>query len=143
MPPLIAPVVPAGSLCQAGQPVLRAGELLLRPWAEADAGDLRAAYADPAIQQWHARTIESRREAAELIARYNQAWSRETAAHWAITGPGVLGRVALRGINLDEGTAEIAYWVTAAARGRGTAARAAAALSGWALGDVGLHRLDL
>jgi RimJ/RimL family protein N-acetyltransferase len=66
-----------------------------------------------------------------------------SGAHWAITGPEVLGRVALRSIDLDEGRAEIAYWVTAAARGRGAAARAAAALSAWALGDLGLHRLDL
>jgi len=35
------------------------------------------------------------------------------------------------------------YWVTAAARGRGTAVRAAVALSRWALDDLGLHRLDL
>lgn len=56
---LTAPVRPAGSLGQAGQPPLQAGDLLLRPWAAADAAALRAAFADPEIQRWHARTIES------------------------------------------------------------------------------------
>ena len=143
MPRLTAPVVPAGSLNRAPQPEFRAGDLLLRPWAAADADVLLAAFTDPAIQRWHARTVESRHEAADLIARYNQGWQAETSAYWAITGPAVLGRVGFRVIDLDQGTAEIAYWVTAAARGRGTAVRAAVALSRWALDDLGLHRLDL
>lgn len=143
MPRLSAPVVPAGSLSQAEQPVLPAGDLLLRPWAEADAQALLAAFADAEIRRWHVRSLESRPEAVELIARYNQQWQQETAAHWAVTGPAVLGRVALRAIDLDEGSGEIAYWVTPAARGRGTAVRAVVALSEWALGDLGLHRLDL
>jgi RimJ/RimL family protein N-acetyltransferase len=143
MPPLIAPVVPAGALARAPQPVLPAGDLRLRPWAAGDAGALVTAFADPAIQRWHARTVESRAEAQEMIAGYRRAWPAETGAHWAITGPAVLGRCALRTIDLAEGLAEIAYWVTPAARGRGAAARAAAAVTQWALGDLGLHRIEL
>ena len=140
---LTAPVRPAGSLGQAGQPPLQAGDLLLRPWAAADAAALRAAFADPEIQRWHARTIESLSEAEAMIAGYNRAWRNETAAHWAITGPEVLGRMALRSVDLDGGCAEVAYWVTAAVRGRGAAPRALAALTRWALDDAGLHRLEL
>jgi RimJ/RimL family protein N-acetyltransferase len=143
MPRLTPAVVPAGSLNRARQPDLQAGDLLLRPWTDADAGVLLTAFADPAIRRWHARTVESGPEAAALIARYNRDWWTETAAHWAITGPAVLGRVALRAIDLAEGTAEIAYWVSPGARGRGTAPQAVAALSRWALDDLGLHRLDL
>ena len=143
MPPLTAPVVPAGSLSRAAQPTLQAGDLVLRPWADGDAGALLAAFADAEIQRWHARTVESEPEARALIARYRQAWRSETGAHWAITGPGVLGRVALRAVDLGEGRAEVAYWVAPAARGRGAAPRAAIALSAWALGELGLHRLDL
>ncbi|HEY2284866.1 MAG TPA: GNAT family N-acetyltransferase, partial [Streptosporangiaceae bacterium] len=127
MPRVAAPVVPAGSLSRAAQPALPAGGLILRPWAAADAGALIAAFADPAIQRWHARTVESAAEAQSMIAGYRRAWAAETAAHWAITGPEVLGRVALRSIDLAEGCAEIAYWVTPAARGRGAAACAAGA----------------
>ncbi|WP_371481784.1 hypothetical protein [Kitasatospora sp. NBC_00315] len=67
MPRLTAPVVPVGSLGRAGQPVLSAGGLLLRPWAEADADAMVSAFADPVLQHWHARTVDSRREAVELI----------------------------------------------------------------------------
>lgn len=143
MPSLTAPVVPAGSLSTAAQPVLQADDLVLRPWQEADGDVLMTAFADPAIRQWHARSVESRQEAAELIASYNRAWRNETAAHWAIAGPDVIGRVAFRTIDLAEGCAEIGFWVTPAARGRGAAVRAAVALSNWALDDLGLHRLDL
>jgi RimJ/RimL family protein N-acetyltransferase len=148
MPRLIAPVLPAGSLSDAEQPVLRAGDLLLRPWAEADADALVTAFADPAIQRWHARVLESRQEAVELVTSYHRGWREETSAHWAITGPGVLGRVALGGIDLAEGSAGIAYWITPAARGAGTAGLATVAMSEWALGDrasggLGLHRLEL
>ncbi len=130
-------------LSRVRQPELPAGDLFLRPWTDADADALQAAFADPAIRRWHARTVESRPEAAEMIARYHLDSQAETAAHWAIADPAVLGRVALRAIDLAEGTAEIAYWVTPAARGRGTAVQAAIALSPWALDDLGLHRLDL
>jgi RimJ/RimL family protein N-acetyltransferase len=157
MPRLIDPVLPVGSIAGSQQPVLKSGDLTLRPWTEGDADALLIAFADPAIQRWHGRTVESRQEALDIIVRYNRDWRTETAAHWAITthgaglygtgsygvGPEVLGRVALRLIDLDEGTAEIAYWVMPGARGRGTAVRAAVALGQWALDDLGLHRLDL
>ena len=143
MPRLTAPVVPAGSLNHAPQPELQAGNLLLRPWTAADADALLAAYTDPAIQHWHGRTVESRQEAKDMIAQYNQGWRAETAASWAITDPAVLGRVAFRIIDLNEGTGEIAYWVSAAVRGRGAAVRAVNALTQWAFDDLGLHRLDL
>jgi MarR family len=51
-----------------------------RPWAEADAAALLAAFADPAIQRWHARTVESRAGSGAMIGSYNQAWRNETAA---------------------------------------------------------------
>jgi len=143
MPRLTVPVVQAGSLSQVVQPTFHAGDLVLRPWADTDAAALVAAFTDPEIQRWHARTVESLPEARALIARYQQAWRSETAAHWAIAGPEVLGRVALRSVDLEEGSAEIAYWVTPAARGCGAAARAAIALSAWTLGELGLHRIDL
>lgn len=158
MPRLTVPVVPAGSLSRSPQPVLPAGGLLLRPWAVTDADALVTAFADPAIQRWHARTVETRSEAEAMIARYHREWRAEAGAHWAITepaspgpagplpassGPGLLGRASLRTVDLEEGIAEIAYWVTPAARGRGAASRAAAALSQWALGDLGLHRVEL
>lgn len=143
MPDLVPAVVPEGTLRGRPQPLLDAGGLHLRPWEPADVDALVTAYADPAIQQWHARSMTPD-EAADWIARWACNWQDETAASWAVTSDGVVvGRAGLRGIRLGEGWAEVAYWTTAPARGRGVAGRALDALTRWAFDDVGLHRLEL
>lgn len=129
----------------AGQPVLAAdGGLVLRPWRPDDAAGLMAAYADPAIQRWHRRRLDSVEEAAELIATWTRGWTAETRACWALTdgAEALLGRLSLR-MRLEEGTGEFGYWVLPAARGAGVAPRALQAGTPWALGDLGLHRVEL
>ena len=165
MPLLTSPVIPAGRLAGSVQPVLPIGQSLsLRPWAVTDAGAVIAAYADSEIRRWHARTVETEVEARSLIERWRSAWSAESGAGWAIVrtgetadgeggtggvsrrGPGddvVLGRIALRAIETEQGRAECAYWVMPGARGEGVATKALAALTSWAFEDVGFHRLFL
>ncbi|MFJ5779642.1 GNAT family N-acetyltransferase [Streptomyces sp. NPDC093094] len=146
MPYLTEPVLPAGSLGRP-QPVIPTGDgLLLRPWREPDAPAVYAAFQDPVLRRWHVRAAGSEDEVHGWIEEWNAAWAEERGAQWAVVDAvedTLLGRVALREIRLDEGVAEVAYWTTAQARGRGVAARATTALSGWALKDVGLHRLEL
>jgi RimJ/RimL family protein N-acetyltransferase len=141
------PAIPAGALAAAPQPVLSApGELLLRPWEPSDAGVFLAAYRDPEIRHWHTRQPASEHQVREWFEQYRQAWAQETGASWAVTRGGggeVLGRIALGGMNLDDGVAGCAYWVLPAARGAGVASRALTALSVWALGDAGFHRLHV
>ena len=55
----------------------------------------------------------------------------------------LLGRIALRGFDFDDGTAGTAYWVRPAARRAGVATRAVTALSDWAPREIGFHRLEL
>ncbi|RRR68716.1 GNAT family N-acetyltransferase, partial [Streptomyces sp. RP5T] len=120
--------------------------LLLRPWLAADAPAVHAAFQDPAMRQWHARAADSVEEVGGWIEEWRGAWAQERTAQWAVADADtglLLGRVALREIHLDDGQAEMAYWTTAGARGRGVAARATVALSRWALDDVGFHRLEL
>jgi [ribosomal protein S5]-alanine N-acetyltransferase len=129
------------------QPVLAAaGGLTLRPWLPSDAGVVAAAYSDPAIRRWHRRGIASEDEARELIAAWNRGWRAETTGCWAVVaaGPGqVVGRVTIRDVSLRLGLGEVGYWVLPAARGAGVAVRAVREASRWALGDLGLHRLEL
>ncbi|MEU2286884.1 GNAT family N-acetyltransferase [Streptomyces sp. NPDC013178] len=147
MPYLTRPVLPAGSLSRAPQPVLAAGDdLVLRPWRAEDAPAVHAAFQDPLMHQWHTRAADSEEEVAGWIEEWRAAWGEERNAQWAVAdaeSDAVLGRVALREIVLGDGVAEVAYWTTAAARGRGVAARATTALAHWALDEIGFHRLEL
>ena len=148
MPRTVAPLVPPGSLRACAQPVLNdATGLLLRPWQPDDDGDVAAvlaAFADPEIQRWGARVVVDTEEARNWMSGWAAAWEAETDACWAIVRSGaVVGRVALRRIDLARGTGEIAYWVLPAARGRGVASAAAEAVVRWAFDRVHLHRLEL
>jgi RimJ/RimL family protein N-acetyltransferase len=55
----------------------------------------------------------------------------------------LLGAVGLIIDRHDAARAEVGYWVAPWARGRGVAGRALALVSRWALGPLGLVRLDL
>lgn len=121
------------------------GGLLLRPWEPSDAPVFFAAYQDPEIQHWHTRQPATEDQVREWFDQYRQAWAQETGASWAVTRGGgeVLGRIAMGSLNLDDGVAGCAYWVLPTARGAGVASRALTALSVWALGVAGFHRLHL
>ncbi|MFE7274798.1 GNAT family N-acetyltransferase [Streptomyces sp. NPDC057623] len=147
MPDLTSPVVPAGTLAGTPQPDLPTGDgLLLRPWRAEDAPAVHEIFQDPVLHQWHVRAAGSVAEVGGWIEEWRRAWTGERTAQWAVVEAGtdrLLGRVALREIQLADGTAEVAYWTAAAARGRGVAVRATTTLTRWALHDIGLHRLEL
>jgi len=140
------PVIASGLLGGSPQPVLPAtGGLLLRPWEESDAPAFLSAYQDDEIRRWHTRRPSSEAQVREWFDAYRQDWKREKGGHWAITrgGDEVLGRMALRGLDFDDGIAGAAYWVVPAARGAGVASRGLTALTAWALDEIGFHRLEL
>ena len=115
---------------------------MLRPWVAPDAPSLVESYADPDIQQWHARTM-TLPEAQEWIRAKAEGWVREFAADWAVEAEGrVVGRVGFRWISLGTGCAELAYWTHPQARGRGHSSAAVRTLTDWAFG-AGLHRIHL
>ncbi|MGW2556289.1 GNAT family N-acetyltransferase [Streptomyces sp. NPDC001635] len=140
------PVIPSGRLAGSPQPILHAtGNLLLRCWEPADAPAFLSAYEDREIRRWHTRRPFTETQVREWFDAYRLEWEREEGGHWAITRDGleVLGRIALRGFDFDDGIAGVAYWVLPAARGAGVASRAVSALTAWALNEIGFHRLQL
>lgn len=163
MPELTEPAIPAGRIAASAQPVVSVDPgLSLRPWSVSDAQAVIAAYTDPDIRYWHARSVVSEVEARALIERWRSGWAAESSAEWAIVragddasggvgrgsgdgvpGDAVLGRIALRAIDTGRGKAEIAYWVRPEARGGGVAGRALVAVTAWAFDEVGFHRLFL
>lgn len=147
MPSLIRPVLAAGTLSRTPQPTLPTGDgLVLRPWRTEDAPAVHAAFQDPVIQQWHARAADSEEEVLGWISEWQRAWEQERGVQWAVADAAdgrLLGRVALREWVLGDGVAEVAYWTTPGARGRGVAARATRILARWALDEIGFQRLEL
>ncbi|WP_162929124.1 GNAT family N-acetyltransferase [Streptomyces sp. YIM 130001] len=120
--------------------------LLLRPWRNDDAVVLQGAYQDATIRRWSLRRMPSRAAAEEWIADAGRQWQEERGAQWAVTdadGGQIVGRVALRSMDLFVGLAECAYWVLPELRGHGVAPRSLATLSDWALEHVHFHRLEL
>ena len=143
MPLLTEPALPPGSMAAQPQPRIRADGLLLRPWQPSDRPVVVAAYADPAVQRWHCRSMTDG-EAVDWIAAWSGRWRGETGAGWAILDADqVVGQISLRRVVLAEGLAELSYWVLPAARGRRVAPRALAALADWCFGTLRLHRLEL
>jgi RimJ/RimL family protein N-acetyltransferase len=104
-----------------------------------------SAYGDGEIRRWHTRRPSTHSEVEEWFDSYRRDWRRERGGHWAVTRDGerVLGRIALRGLDFDDGVADVGYWVLPFARGGGVASRALSALTVWALNEIGFHRLQL
>ena len=145
MPRLVEPSLPAGALARLAQPTLEGDGLRLRPWRVGDGPDVVRAYADPGIQRWHVKTMTSA-EALAWVQSWPQRWAQETGAGWAVVDlddSELLGQISLRRLNLGDGLAELSYWVTPAARGRGVAGRAVSRLSTWGFGELGLHRIEI
>ncbi len=146
MPELVTPVL-TGDFFAGEQPVLHGEDgLLLRPWRAADASEIVRAYRDPALQQWHMRSMDPA-EAPGWIELRRRRWQEGGGVDWAVCEAGdertVLGRMAIHRIWLHLGLGEIAYWTAAQARGRRVAPRALTALCDWAFAVKGMHRLEL
>jgi hypothetical protein len=103
------------------QPVLSAGRgLLLRPWTPTDAPAFLSAYQDDEIRRWHTRRPLTEAQVLEWFDAYREDWERERGGHWAIAADGgdVLGRIATRGWNFDDGIAGVAYLMQGRHQGR-------------------------
>jgi RimJ/RimL family protein N-acetyltransferase len=143
MPSLVPAADPGGWAGRQPQPRFDSDGLTLRPWESSDVPVLLQAYSDPAIQQWHARSMTSD-EAEQWVVSRVERWAAETGVDWAVVrDDAVLGRVGLRRMSLAEGDGEVAYWVLPAARGEGVAPRAVRAMTDWLFSYTGLHRLEL
>ncbi|MFF8555794.1 GNAT family N-acetyltransferase [Streptomyces sp. NPDC015501] len=141
-----------------GDTVLDAGGLLLRRWRPEDLPALLRAYDDPAMRRWLAVQVSGPDGAAAWLEAQRTGWATGVRYGFAVTearrvdgrggGPGgeLLGNVALKRPDPLDGTAQVGYWTTAPARGRGVASRALAALTDWAFtrfAASGLTRLEL
>jgi RimJ/RimL family protein N-acetyltransferase len=121
-----------------------AGNLLLRPWQEADSGAVYQACQDPEIQRWtrvpspylpeHARNFTTEISPA--------AWATGSGAPLGVfdaaTGE-LLGACGL--VSVVDGTGEVGYWTAPWARGRGTAVGALRAVATFAFEALPVRRI--
>jgi RimJ/RimL family protein N-acetyltransferase len=122
--------------------------LVLNQWRAEDVEDVTAACQDPEIGRWtRVPWPYTREHAVAFLEIVGPHWAEDSAYNWAIrrtpAGPPI-GSIGLKDVNLEEGTAEVGYWIAAAARGQGVATAATIAVVNWALdpAGLGLRRVD-
>lgn len=123
--------------------------LLLRHWRDTDLGVVVAAYTDPEQRRFTQFTVDGTADGLSWLGVQDRGWADGDRMSFAVCEDGSdvpLAHVVLKRKDPASGDAEVGYWTTAAARGRGIAPRALAALTDWAFatfGDDGLRRLEL
>ena len=127
-------------------PVLRDGDLTLRPPRRDDADAVTAACQDAAIQRWVRVPSPYEREHADtwLAGCSAHAESGEAVTLLAEDGDGRLaGSFSLLELARGERYGEIGYWLAPALRGRGIATRSVVLLRDWATGALGLRTIEI
>jgi RimJ/RimL family protein N-acetyltransferase len=129
-------------------PPLSDGVVVLRPWVERDVPAITSACRDDDIAWWLDQVPQpySEADARTYVAMTRRGWKEGTHAAFAVTDAEtgeVIGSIGLHWLDLEQGVAEVGYWVRLEARGRGVATRATTLLSRWAIASCGMKRLQL
>lgn len=123
------------------EPPLRDGRVSLRPWTDADLGELIAGATDPLVQHYRRSVPDDAEEGQLWLAAGRAEREHGRALELAICAaddPAALGSIALFGLRGRSRDASMSWWMGAAGRGRGLAAGAVRLLAGWALAQDGL-----
>lgn len=125
--------------------------LTLRPWQIDDTAALIEAYRDPGLRRWTSLQFGNDEDARRWLDVQRRGWETGERLSFAVhedrTGAlRLAGYTALKRPDARGGSAEVAYWTAAPARGRSVAPRAVEALTAWAFDTFapdGLDRIDL
>ena len=128
-------------------PALAAGDLVVRPWAAADAGAV-----EDALRRGGLVVPGLRTRAGEDPAATAAWWAaRHAAEGWATgrgvpagvwRGPELVGSLQLFRLGKRDGVAEVGVWTAPAARRQGVARTAVGALLDWAVPALALRRVE-
>ena len=128
-------------------PPLTDGDITLRPWSLDDVAEATPLLRDPEIPRW--TTVPpnyTERDGREFMGTSEARRTAGEALEFAAVDAGdgtLLGSVGIHKLDWDQGSAEIGYWVGSPARRRGVATRAVRLLGGYALGELGLRRIEI
>jgi RimJ/RimL family protein N-acetyltransferase len=127
------------------RPTLTGERVLLRPWRPQDVDAVLTACQDPEIQRWTQIPVPYGRADAEAFVGPVSAgmWAGGGASFAVepVTGGPLIGSMGL--FAPSDGWAEAGYWTAPIRRGQGYTAEALSVLTTWALGDLGLRRVEL
>jgi len=129
------------------QPIRVDDEIELRPYEQGDAEEL---FALTDANREHLRAwlpwvdaTRSARDTRVFIRQVNERGKAgEEFGYGILYREKLVGAIALR-IDRDAQEAEIGYWLAADAQGQGIITRASAALTGYAFGELGMHRVAI
>ena len=128
-------------------PALPAGQFRLRPFVLADLDVVREAARDPYIPLITTVPAEfTETEGRRFIERQWDSARRGSGYSFAITDAATgraIGNIGLWRHDIGAGRASVGFWVAGPARGRGAAGHALRTLTFWALGVLGIPRLEL
>ena len=126
-------------------PELADGRVRLRPWEPTDLHCVQAASDEGVVPEGSTVPENFTKEAGlAWIARQHGRLQNGQGWSLAITDVGsgtAAGSVALL-LRAQPGVAGIGYWLAPRQRGRGFATRAVGLVTSWALGDLGLARVE-
>src|ERR1043165_6247485 len=120
--------------------------LLLRRWRDTDLDVVVPAYADPDQRRFTQFSVDGTADGLQWLGVQDRGWADGDRMSFAVCeddgSDRPLGHVVLKRRDPQGDSAEVGYWTTAAARGRGIAPRALVALSDWAFATYPLRRLE-
>jgi RimJ/RimL family protein N-acetyltransferase len=128
------------------EPPLSDGVIRLAPIESRFVPGFEQLSADPEVRRFTRVPVEPDPGfAAAWVGRYIDGWKGGSRAGFAILSAEgeFLGLAAIVDLDLPARQGEIGYIVKPDARGRGVAARALRLIAGWALGSLGLERVEL
>ncbi len=127
-------------------PPLTCGALALRPWSPEDLPDLLAAAADPVVHRYRYSLPRDAGEAEMWLASVEGDRLSGERIELAVTTTDLaraVGSISVWGFHRRNHAAMVSYWLAPGGRGRGLATGALRLVAGWALGELGQHRLTL
>ncbi|MEU1803400.1 GNAT family N-acetyltransferase [Streptomyces sp. NPDC019937] len=111
------------------------------------------AYRDPVLRHWSSTRVADDAEGLRWVQAQQQGWTADNRFSFAVleAHPGMgsqrlVGDVILKEVASGKRSAEVGYWTSAQARGRGIAVRALETLTAWAFETFhtdGLQSLEL
>jgi [ribosomal protein S5]-alanine N-acetyltransferase len=127
-------------------PELSTSRLALRACVPGDATALLAIFSDPEVMRyWSTPPWTGPADAEAFAARTQAQWHERTAIRWMIDeggGDRAVGTVTLFALHAGSDRAEVGYALRRASWGRGYLREALGAVLDWALGPLGLRRVE-